>query len=1042
VNTQRRVHPTIAALALPPGVDVASLASPYIAIPDGAWNHGEGFSAVPNLPDTGGWHGDDFGDHVTFAHIHALGSWQSYTWNDGRTPANPVNVLRLGGCIVPPQHTFPSTHPLYGAVSAPYIDQGAFEMFRPVVALGSQQKIVICILTEETTKFPMQFDDAELIWNNVYRGIFSPDGLVRRERAGQNPATVSDFEANTSLDDVKRPNQLSFFRAWNPQLPFWPILAYPVLSVSGRQTTLNEQRHLQVLAAVKVLLQDNGPLNPLYDGSASFEGLIAAQITERVVVVFAGASNGGHQAHWSALRHPQRVHGSFSEVINPSIQRLYGEHDLGHALSRITGGPFIGATVLEGDFLNWNQYLWSFGAECHDVSYPRLFAQGRTYRPAYFGVGDEDITSTGTDWKRLLGGSATSEWGQQGNSTSPIGSPLHNTIGWATAENGCHQTAVAPITNPYTGTPDVYEHEDVAIELMKKAVDQRAAELAQGLVAPPVVVPTHRASTDAEQFYGIDDPHEWHLGRGQDAPAPVPGVLQSDAAFFAAVQPDTAGANPGCREAMLIAERKLFVGSADGYVSAFEVDTSSSLAARQRFVRIGQSVRLGSQAYAMALLSSTRLVVGTRRHLYLLSLTPGTGYLSVVQTARLPWEVSQPHHMRVADVLPSQVNAGKEIVFASIHGGLLFYDENLAPLYEWPEPGIRDFVVDGPGLVTILSMRGVLARVQFVHDATQTPAVATRLVALSRSLPADLRGPVGQSCQGEPIDLELMDFGATGHAPVALWRGDRDSQGIASAVRSYHPTTFVRTGLVNNIPYRAIDIATCSRDPGPTSEEVIGEHLLVLSDASLLSLYSDTGSLIGQKLLTQSQTGYYPFGKGAHTMVVGELVENTPAGNSSSPAYTQEVVIATNTGLMWMHVSELLAPGNLLPASTQGGGTGFALHMGAGATATHAQPRTNQNLSCAWAMARKPLPTGGGFDPYLHVVDQHGCHWKVSRNTSAQWQLELEAVVEPTGGGPRSISYHPFQASAFAPPGPTLGGGRHYRMHLAWRAGCQETWMM
>jgi hypothetical protein len=145
---------------------------------------------------------------------------------------------------------------------------------------------------------------------------------------------------------------------------------------------------------------------------------------------------------------------------------------------------------------------------------------------------------------------------------------------------------------------------------------------------------------------------------------------------------------------------------------------------------------------------------------------------------------------------------------------------------------------------------------------------------------------------------------------------------------------------------------------------------------------------------------------------------------------------------MWMHVSELLAPGNLLPASTQGGGTGFALHMGAGATATHAQPRTNQNLSCAWAMARKPLPTGGGFDPYLHVVDQHGCHWKVSRNTSAQWQLELEAVVEPTGGGPRSISYHPFQASAFAPPGPTLGGGRHYRMHLAWRAGCQETWMM
>jgi hypothetical protein len=74
-------------------------------------------------------------------------------------------------------------------------------------------------------------------------------------------------------------------------------------------------------------------------------------------------------------------------------------------------------------------------------------------------------------------------------------------------------------------------------------------------------------------------------------------------------------------------------------------------------------------------------------------------------------------------------------------------------------------------------------------------------------------------------------------------------------------------------------------------------------------------------------------------------------------------------------------------------------------------------------MARKPLPTGGGFDPFLHVVDQHGCHWKVSRNTSAQWQLDLEAVVEPIGGGPRSISHHPVQASAFVSlPGPTFGG--------------------
>jgi hypothetical protein len=1008
VNPQRQVHPTIAPLALPPGIS-GTRASPYVAIPDGIWNHGEGFAATAGLPDTGGWHGDDVGAHVTAANVVLLpgAQWEPFTWDDGRVPPSPVTVMRLAGCLRRPSLSLPLWHPIYGDLSAPisplgYIDQAAFEIFKPQVPPGPQQKIVICILCEATTRFPKRYDGKRIEWRNIYPGIFSPDGVVRPEVQGPTPPAAADFAGNIDPYLVERPLQLSYYRAWYQQpQPFWPILAYSVLSVAGRQTTLNEQRHLQLLAAIKALLQENSERNPLQSGQPNFQGLTPQQIEQRVVVVFAGASNGGHQAHWSALRHPRTIHGSFSEVINPSIQRLYGEHDLGHALSRITGGPFSGATVTESDFLHWNQYYWSFGAECHDLSYPRLFAQKRTYRPAYFGVGDEDITSTGTDWKRLLGGSVTAESGEQSPPAGPSPVPpalvnsAHNTIAWAIAENGCHQTAVAPITDPYSGQPGVYDPDAIAVQLMAKAVAQRGVELGLGILPPLVVSPTDRTASDADQFRGIDDPHEWHLGRGLDGPPPSPAVLQSDQVFFDAVQPDTAGANPGRREAMLIADRKVFVGSADGYVSAFQVDTTSSLAQRQRLVRTGQSVRLGNQAYAMAFLPPSSLVVGTRRHLYKLSLAD----LSVQQSVVLPWEVSQPHHMKVADVLPN--HNGPEIVFASVHGGLVFYGTNLQPVFEWPEPGIHDFVIESPHSATILSARGVVARVQFANNAAHSPS----LVALSRSIPQALRGAVDTCCQGNPIDLELMRLDSIGITPVALWTGDEDGP----AVRRYDPATMERIGMLSNFHRGALDIASCSPDETILQNaEDTGEHLLVLSGGSWLSLLDHTGSLIAEKLLSNSVQGYYPFGAEAHTIAVGELVEDSLA----SGGYSQEIVVATNTGLMWLHVNDLLYPGTSLPASAAGGGSGYWLHMGAGAASSHAQPRTNQSLSCAWAMARKPAATGGGWDPYLHVVDARGAYWKLWRDpVSLQWRTGLESVTPPVGGPPRTMSYHPIQGS-------------------------------
>ena len=50
------------------------------------------------------------------------------------------------------------------------------------------------------------------------------------------------------------------------------------------------------------------------------------------------------------------------------------------------------------DIKDWCHYAWSRGLEVHDLSVPRRFLMGQTYRPFCFYVGDEDPTSTGTDW--------------------------------------------------------------------------------------------------------------------------------------------------------------------------------------------------------------------------------------------------------------------------------------------------------------------------------------------------------------------------------------------------------------------------------------------------------------------------------------------------------------------------------------------------------------------------------------------------------------------------------------------------------------------
>lgn len=84
----RNVHPSIAPPA--PGA-ITRGAGPMFQIPDGVWNHGEGFRpGSMSDHDSGGWHGLDDGTGVEPQDVHSYHTldatspqdWSNYAWID------------------------------------------------------------------------------------------------------------------------------------------------------------------------------------------------------------------------------------------------------------------------------------------------------------------------------------------------------------------------------------------------------------------------------------------------------------------------------------------------------------------------------------------------------------------------------------------------------------------------------------------------------------------------------------------------------------------------------------------------------------------------------------------------------------------------------------------------------------------------------------------------------------------------------------------------------------------------------------------------
>jgi hypothetical protein len=996
----RRVHPGIANPAVGASLNGTG---PYFQYEDSQWNHGEGFrGGTASDADYGGWFNEDSGLNLTGLDIHTdpqnpaapTNSWSVIAWTDPLHPNSPAQLRRFYGYLRPNGLPLPTAHPVYGPVishMAAYVDQGAFEMFCPIAPPDPTDKIVICILTRATAPFPSK------PWGQLYRGYWSPDGLAR-QRNGTS-TSVADFANNPN--PIER-DSLEFLAQWltlpDVQQNYWPIAVYPVLSVGGREATLNEQRYMQVLQAAQLLLQENSFRNPLGAGNQ----LSVNDVVQRVVVVAAGGSNGCTQAMFATMRYPTRIHGFYGEDYNPSTQRLFGEHDVDNMIAYLSGAPNP-SQVTNSDFLIWGKWASDQGLWIHDTSYSRRFLRARTFRPACFMVGDEDVTSTGDDWIRVMQGTSWSPVGE----VTKSGQVLNHTFAWMSGENACHGTAAVP--HPYvTGNPITYHPKDAIDGLVRRAIATRQSQLPNPGALPNWVAEDR---TSAQQLRGPDDPHEWAWGRaGEPMPSATAGPIHRDDAWFDSVQPGAAGTWLGYKEAMLIRDQKLYVAGADGVVSCFQVANTP----KQELVRIAQTHdangrprSLGTEAFALTALDtggSWELIVGTRRHLYRLDKQTLAVLGGPVQ---LPWEVGRPHHMKAGDVLPN--HPGKEIAFASTHGGLVFYSPSLAPIWEWYEPGIVDFLIQD-GSVILLSRRGVAATVEFVWDGASS-SHRPRLLHASRPIPRNLTQYVttydpGQDspCQGEPSDIEWIraDWSVFGLGmqtfPVALWNGDDDSP----AARLHPPTATAPLVANTGSGLSALDIATCASATTPPggNETPIGDHLLMLLPNEL-RLYNQFGTQFGPALATKvliatTQTGpgasaYYPFGNGPCAMVVGDLV--TGGGSNPGP-YPDEIVIGTTTGsLMWLHVNDLLTPGTTFPAPQPTGippvvQHGYWIHAAnAGATATNVQPRTNQALSASWALTRR------SGDSLLHVLDQRGAYWQVSHAGGvALWERDPLAV--------------------------------------------------
>ena len=735
-----------------------------------------------------------------------------------------------------------------------------------------------------------------------------------------------------------------------------------------------------------------------------------------------GGSFGSLTSQALIVAYPAEFHGAFGNVFGSGPHRVLADQFNFDYVAQKPGFYHVGGAYHPGDTLAWgtafrfiDQSPGSKGWSYFDLSPFVRKRQGQLHRPIVLYEPDEDTIGHGTDFLPLITG-IRGHVPRRTSTSQPY-------IAYTSVDTRCHDAGF--FTTPVNGIANAFDPIDAMMELAPLAWDSWNANPSP--VQPPILADD-----------GSEDAYAWALDRVWDAdPTESSDPLVLDVNFGNGGRTAGQGMSLGLDESLRVASvggvQSIFVGSADGVVTRFVLDTNASSANYLELVVAAQSQPLGYGAFALAIgefvgsHSGPEVAVGTKQHLFVLD----AATLSVLpgRVLELPYEYTRPRRMQIGNVFDHFEYDGEEVAFTSLLGHLVVMaGDNFGTMTDLGEPGIADFaILDGQSYsgfsetmsavpITLLSQRGHLANITLndVSDPTSRNPHPAKLHCWTE----------GQ--EGGPADLEYVTS-PTGLPVVvaAFWTPGRyghPSLPDVMSVRVFDANTLMPASLGQHGMPPQLGRAQFTTP-------IAGAPVL---DIAPVHAAGGSGPLAGFVVLTGPQIAWFPIGPGAATgQLHGYILDGFPPAARALAVTTadlmsrvggeqfrEEIILTTLSGhVVWFHLEDMIA--YTIPIA----GSAYLTLPGTNRPqqpGTTNLPYTNRTLCGAWGM----LAHDEGNGTKLFAGDQAG----------ALWELELVAGVTTFRGDVRDGTPSPtgvtelnvvapvrdlvFLGNVAVPPGP------------------------
>jgi hypothetical protein len=933
---------------------------------DGVWNNGEGFRAQSTQDaDYGGFLGyeatggiPEIG--VEAADIHDAGpiyggpiGWHSYTWTDPLT-GQAYPVKRFVGYLRPGH--LPPLQP-----GSP-IEDAAFELFTTDFGVHlepAKNRLAIVLGGYATTGAPAIDSGGRF----SYPGT-RPDGLV--PGIGGEPS-----RAGGPIFVAKAPSGYTL------------VGGYIVTRIFGRPEVFALQRTRELRKAVEIMLKlpTTDPRHP--------PGVRVLGQGDSVCCVIAGGSFGSLTSQALITAWPAEFHGGFGNVFGSGPHRVFADQMHFAYVAQKPGFFPYGGAYLPSDTLEWatafryidrspGHHGWSY----FDLSPLVRKRLGQFHRPIVLYEPDEDTIGHGTDFLPLITGQRA-HVGVHQSATSPV-------FAYTSVDRRCHDAGF--FTTPVQQIPNATSPIDAAMELLDLAWNSWTSN--PNPPQPPALVND-----------GTEDAYSWVFDRVYAPPSTSPtDPLVLDSTFGSGGRVAGHGLMLGLGESLKVfpiaGVPSIFVGSADGVVTRFVLDSDPQSPTFRELVAAAQSLPLSNGAFALAVgefdeaHSGPEVAVGCRTRLFVLdaatlALVPG-------RVHDLDFEHTSPSAMQIGNVFDHVDYTGEEIAFLSLAGHLVVMSgDNFGTMTDLGEPGLTDFLIHSSGSysafaetispvpLTLFSTRGHLANVTLnnVVSPTSTNPPPAKLHCWTE----------GQ--EGLASDLEYVTS-PTG-MPVVV-------AAFATEGRYGHAT------LPNITSVRAFDAFTLmpvqQGTHGMPAELGRSQFTTRVVDITVLDIapvhFSNSGALAGFVVLTGSKIAWFPISGANAGLPQGYILDGfPPAARSlavttadlipygSGEQFRDEIVLSTQSGhVVWFHLEDMIAGNDeylSLPNTNR-----------TQPPTTNNLRNTNRTMAGTWGM----VVHDEGSGTKLFLAEQAGGLWEMDMISGAvNWRGDFRDALDDNG---------------------------------------------